>query len=105
MNATQLQLNNNFQTFTKVGESSLFKSINYPQSSLESTLKSLYLDSPEQIKIQKARKIMGDIVKGLSDTELMVFLTEFQQLVDEWMNEYEKIHFSGLTLQQALREE
>lgn len=55
-------------------------------------------------KIQKARAILGDIALDLSDGDLSVCLTQFQYLVDEWLDEYEKQVFNGLTLQQVLRE-
>lgn len=54
--------------------------------------------------MQKARRIMGDDVKDLSDEDLEVFLTEFQYLIDCWLDEYEKQQFDGKTLKEKLME-
>jgi hypothetical protein len=75
------------------------------QKSLESALKHVFLEQEEETRIQRARKIMGDMVSSLSDEELDVYLTEFQYLVIDWLNSYEQQVFNGLTLQQLLREE
>jgi len=73
--------------------------------SLESALGRIFPTQQEDTQIQKARRIMGDAVKSLSDHELEVFLTEFQYLIEGWLDTYERSIFNGLTLQQLLGKE
>jgi len=47
---------------------------------------------------------MGDDVKDLSDEDLEVYLTEFQYLIDAWLDEYEKEAFDNKTLREKLME-
>jgi hypothetical protein len=47
---------------------------------------------------------MGEAIANLSDQELDVYLTEFQYLIESWLDEYEKQVFDNKTLQQVLRE-
>ena len=47
---------------------------------------------------------MGDLVEDLSDSELEVCLSEFQYLLECWMDEFERSKFNNLTLKQLLRE-
>ena len=70
----------------------------------ETTLSNIFPDKQEETRIQKARRIMGDDVKNLSDEDLEVFLTEFQYLIDCWLDEYEKQQFDGKTLREKLME-
>jgi hypothetical protein len=68
----------------------------------ESTLSKIFPGKQEETRIQKARLIMGDDVKGLSDEDLEVFLTEFQYLIDCWLDEYEKQVFNNKTLRELI---
>ena len=47
---------------------------------------------------------MGDDVKDLSDEDLDVYLTNFQYLIDSWLDEYEKQVFNNKTLKEILKE-
>jgi hypothetical protein len=47
---------------------------------------------------------MGDTISELSDDELEVCVTEFQHLIDYWLDTFEQDLFDGMTLQQLLRE-
>ncbi|MEI6498427.1 MAG: hypothetical protein WCO23_00495 [bacterium] len=64
----------------------------------------IYPESPEENKIQKARAILGESVADVPDSEMAVYITQFQYLLDSWLDIYEKEIFNGLTLQQMLRE-
>lgn len=75
-----------------------------PRRSLETTLQHIFPEKAEDTRILKARRIMGDEIKELSDEDLEVYLTEFQYLIDAWLDDYEKQIFSGVTLQQMLKE-
>jgi hypothetical protein len=70
----------------------------------ESTLSKIFPGKQEETRIQKARLIMGDDVKDLSDEDLEVFLTEFQYLIDCWLDEYEKQVFNNKTLKELMKE-
>lgn len=74
------------------------------RKAFESSLSSLFGNNPEESKVQKARAILGETAINISDNELSTYLTEFQYLLDEWLDEYEKQLFDGKTLQQLLRE-
>ena len=64
----------------------------------------IFPESPEENKVQKARAILGDIAKDIPDDELAVYITQFQYLLDSWLNEYEKQTFNNSTLEELLRE-
>ena len=68
----------------------------------ESTLSKIFPGKQEETRIQKARLIMGDDVKDLSDEDLEVFLTEFQYLIDCWLDEYERQVFNHKTLRELI---
>jgi len=74
------------------------------RQSLESTLERLFSHSPAESRLQQARRIMGQAVDGLSDEQLEVYLTEFQYLINTWLDEYEQFVFQGKTLKEILRE-
>jgi len=71
---------------------------------LSTTLQNIFPEKQEETRIQKARLIMGDDIKDLSDEDLEVYLTEFQYLIDSWLDEYEKQVFSNKTLKETLME-
>ncbi|KKR18786.1 MAG: hypothetical protein UU65_C0001G0176 [candidate division CPR2 bacterium GW2011_GWC1_41_48] len=47
---------------------------------------------------------MGEAVSMLSDEDLDSFLTEFQYLLECWLNEYERQVFNNKTLKELIRE-
>lgn len=53
-----------------------------------------------EAKLQQARRIMGDQVYELTDTELGEHLTQFNYLVDQWLDEFERGAFEGKTLRE-----
>lgn len=76
-----------------------------PIKSLETTLQRIFPTSQEQTKAQQARRILGDAVESLKDEELEVYLTEFQFLIDNCLDAFEKNKFGGSTIKQLLQEE
>ena len=70
----------------------------------ESALNNIFPTKQEETRVQRARLIMGDDVKDLSDEDLEVFLTEFQYLIDCWLDEYEKQVFNNKTLREIMKE-
>jgi hypothetical protein len=80
----------------------LNQAIIHSQTNLDTALKTIFPSTQEETKVQKARKIMGSVVDELSDQQLQNYLTEFQYLVDEWIDEYEKNVFNNKTLKEVL---
>lgn len=76
-----------------------------PRQNLEEALGKIFPTSREETRTQRARQILGEEIRGLPDDELEVHLTQFQYLIDSWIDEYEKGVFDGQTLRQVLQEE
>jgi len=87
-----------------VVESAIDNEIYNRRKAFESTFDNLFHTDKEESQVQKARAILGDSVANVPDEELLVYLTEFQYLLDEWLDIYEKQLFKGKTLQQLERE-
>ena len=64
----------------------------------------IFPESPEENKVQKARAVLVEIAKDIPDEELAIYITQFQYLLDSWLDIYEKQIFNGITLQQLLQE-
>jgi len=75
-----------------------------PKASLESALNSIFMGSQEVNRLLQAKTIMGDVVNNLSDDELNTYITEFQSLLDSWLDGFEKELFDNKTLKQLLKE-
>jgi len=73
--------------------------------SIETALKDIFPTRQEENRLQKARRIMGNRVNDLTDHELEVYISEFQYLIDSFMDEYEKKVFGNKTLKEILKEE
>jgi hypothetical protein len=68
------------------------------------TLDSIFPTEQEENKLQRARRILGEIVTDIPDDILEIHLVKFQYLVDCWLDSFEKQAFNGKTLDQLLRE-
>lgn len=79
-------------------------SVPNPLNALETELGRIFPVREEESRIQMSRRIMGDIVKDLSDEELDAYLTEFQFLVNTWIDSFEKQVFEGRRLEELLKE-
>jgi hypothetical protein len=76
-----------------------------PLQSLTTPLERIFSTTKEESRVQKARGIMGQLVSELADEELDIFITEFQYLINEYLDEYERQVFDGQTLKQVLGQE
>ena len=74
------------------------------QQSIDQALQRIFPGSKEESLIQRVRKIMGNDVAMLTDNVLGRYLTEYQSLIDMWIDSYEKGVFDGKSLQQYLKE-
>lgn len=73
-----------------------------PQASIETVLNSMFPQQAEESKIAKTRKILNATAKTLSDEQIECINSEFQFLIDSWLDEYEKDVFNGMTLKEVL---
>ena len=73
-----------------------------PLAPIDTALKQIFTPASEETGVQKVRRTMGDCIKTLPDEDIEVYLTEFQYLIDKWLDEYERSVFDGQTLQQVL---
>jgi hypothetical protein len=74
-----------------------------PQKSLSEGLNAFFPTHEEENKLQKARRVLGEISLEVTDEQLEVFITEIQFLLDSWLDSFEKKMFDGLTLKQILK--
>ena len=74
------------------------------RATLESALNNLFIGSKEENRIQQVRLIMGDAISNFSEEELKSYITEFQSLLDAWLDTFEKQLFENKTIKQLLKE-
>lgn len=86
------------QTFTK--ETSLFN----PLSSLESSINAIFPTNIEESKLSVTKRKLGETVKSLTDEQIECMVTDFQYLIDTWLDEFETDVFEGMTLKKLLGE-
>lgn len=58
----------------------------------------------EEVDIEKAKTILGDIVKQMTDDQLKDTCVEMQYLIETWLDDYERSIFDGKTLRELLGE-
>jgi len=75
-----------------------------PQILTENILNSILPQQTEETKITRIRSILGETAKTLSDEQIRCIATEFQFLIDTWLDEYEKEVFNGMSLKEILNE-
>lgn len=79
--------------------------IDSPLQPISNALDRVFSTQREESKVDKTRRIMGSLTNDLSDEELEVYITEFQYLIDEWLDCFERQVFDGQTLKQVLGQE
>lgn len=99
------ELNSSLIRQPDLRENSSVSSLYNPQKSVEEGLNALFPTYKEETKLQKARRVLGEISSEVTDEQLEVFLTEVQFLLDSWLDGFEKKIFDGLTLKQILKGE
>ena len=75
-----------------------------PHASIEQVLNAIVPKQTEKNRINRTRKHLGEIATTLSDEQIDCITTEFQFLIDTWLDEYEKEVFDGKTLKEVLHE-
>ena len=75
-----------------------------PQQSIETAINNIFPLASEENKTSRMRKALGNAAQSLSNEQIETITTEFQFLIESWMDEFEKEVFSGLTLKEVLNE-
>lgn len=75
-----------------------------PLAPFENVLNSIFPGQTEENKIIKTRRILGETASSLSDEQIQCIVSEFQFLIDSWLDEYERNVFKGMTLKEVLNE-
>ena len=71
-------------------------------ASIDTALRRIFVNSQEETQTSKTRGIMGELVAELTDEDLEIYITEFQHLINYWLDGYERKLFEGQTLHQIL---
>ncbi len=72
--------------------------------SLQNVLNRAFPKQSEENKFTRTRQLLGETAQTLSNEQIETVVTEFQFLIDTWLNEYEKDVFKGLTLKEVINE-
>ena len=93
MDTLQLQSYSEFNSFsqTKAG---------IPVQPIEAALNKIFPVSTEETKVLNMRKALGKDAATLSTAEVEAIITQFQFLIESWMDEKEKEVFNGSTLKE-----
>lgn len=75
-----------------------------PLEPLENALRDVFPQSTEENSVIRTRRILGATAKTLSDEQILCVVTEFQFLINAWLDEFEQEVFNGLTLKEVLNE-
>lgn len=90
---------------TSASETVAFAQSSNPLQPVSDALGRIFTTQQEKNRIQKARRVMGSLTNELSDEDLEVYITEFQYLIDQWLDNFEQQAFNGQTLKQVLGQE
>lgn len=70
----------------------------------EQLFDNLFLERTEQTKTAKARQILGENSKNITDEELEAFTTKLDYLTNSWLDSFEKQLFDGKTLRELTKQ-
>jgi len=108
--SSQLELLS-FQTFVSANDKGDFcqsKSgigeLQNHKKTIKNALKDIFPTKQEETTLERARRILGDDALSLSDEDLEQYIREFQELIDCWLDSYEKEIFDNKTLRELIRE-
>ena len=76
-----------------------------PQQSIEAAINSIFPISSEENKTTRIRKALGETAQSLSNEQIETIITEFQFLIDSWLDEFEKEIFGGLSIKEVINEQ
>lgn len=73
-----------------------------PQQSIETAINNIFPLASEENKTSRMRKALANTAQSLSNEQIETITTQFQCLIESWMDEFEKNVFNGLTLKEVL---
>jgi len=74
------------------------------QTSLNNLIRNVLPENYDDPNITRTRRHLGKVAEKLSDEQLLCIISEFQFLVNSWLDEYEKGVFAGKTLREIINE-
>ena len=77
---------------------------NNPQTPIENAINSIFIKPGDEIRIIQVKNELGEISNVLSFEQIEVTASQFQFLIDGWLDEFEKEVFKGMTLKEVLNE-
>ena len=108
MQATELPLFQTQQSKASVNNSSNeFTSQKLPTNTfsvLDISFNRIFTKNPEEKMVLKMRRMLGETANKLTDEKVECLATEFQFLINAWLDEYERDVFEGMTLKEVLNE-
>ena len=81
-----------------IEQSSLFSG-----TPIEKAVNKIFTTDKEQNKVDRARKILGESGKEITDEQLENYVSEFEYLANCWLEIFERQVFEGKTLEELLR--
>ncbi len=75
-----------------------------PLNQLEQTLATIFPTDREENRVSKARGILGESARDFTDEQLGYLVTDFEYLVDTWLDLFEKKMLEGKTLKEVIGE-
>lgn len=70
---------------------------------LDNALNQIFPQQKEETNLSRTRRTLGEVGQQLSEDELKTIVTDFQFLIDTWLDAYEKEVFGGITLHNLLK--
>jgi hypothetical protein len=74
-------------------------------NSIEHAISAIFPTPAVEKKLTKTRSLLGEASHSLSNEQVECLISEFQFLVDTWLDEFEQDVFGGKTLKEVLNEE
>ena len=71
-------------------------------ASLDNALSAIFPSTEQNNIIIKTRRHLGEVGKKMSDAEIKNLASEFQFLIDSWLDMFEKETFQGKTLKEIM---
>ena len=74
-----------------------------PQSTIENALEALLPEQFQENRIQKARSLLGETSKKLTDEQIETIVVQIEYLLNCWLDSYERKLFNGRTLKETTK--
>lgn len=74
------------------------------KSPLEVTLSTMFPEKEQENKVRRARRVLGESVSKVTDEQLGSDLSNFEFIVNSWLDVFERNVFGGKTLKDLLKE-